>query len=100
MNRKCILTTHEEYSDPPVEAKPAATAPTPDGKTLAAAAASSSDLTGRPEMRGIEFDQIGNDGGIGNVLQSAMHEQGEDTIFKQVSRKYRSLSAAFARKAM
>jgi hypothetical protein len=55
-------------------------------------------LSERSEFRNIEHDKFGADA-VGGALQTALDEQGgEDSIFKQVSRKYRSLSPSLLRK--
>ncbi|MGZ3652638.1 MAG: hypothetical protein ACXVB9_09070 [Bdellovibrionota bacterium] len=61
-----------------------------EDRSLASAVAGSY-LQERKEFRNISDDQFGADA-VGGVLQTALDEQTEDTIFKQVSRKYRSLS--------
>jgi hypothetical protein len=81
-------------------ASPAAAAADGNGTTKAAEpgedrtlASLSPALVGRAEYRGIDYEKLGNDA-VGSSLQTALDEQGgDDTIFKQISRKYRSLTA-------
>jgi len=56
-----------------------------------ASAVAATYLQERKEFRNIDDDKFGADA-VGGALQTALDEQNEDTIFKQVSRKYRSLS--------
>lgn len=63
-------------------------------------ASTSPALVGRAEYRGIDFEKFGGDA-VGNTLQMAVDQQkSDDTIFKQISRKYKALTAALVKRAL
>jgi hypothetical protein len=85
--------------------KPAASSAAPtskpvDSRQLMAAAGAAANLNGRPEFSRIDTDKFGSDA-VGNALQTAIDEQqGDDSIFKQISRKYRSLTVSLTQRAL
>ncbi len=81
-----------------VETSGAATAPTPTSGSesdqaalIAVAATSSKMIPAKSEFQGIDKESYSKGDMIGSVMQTALEEQREDTIFKQVSRRYRAM---------
>jgi hypothetical protein len=83
---------------PIADSKAPIAAPTAKGEDRNPATAMTTMLGERSEFRNIDHDKFGSDA-VGGALQTALDEQGgEDTIFKQVSRKYRGLSPSLLQK--
>ena len=79
---------------------PAATAPTPEpSEDAAEAAARHAAATANVRMmptesgyKGLEKENFAKSDMLGSVMQTALEEQKEDTIFKQVSKRYRAMT--------
>jgi hypothetical protein len=77
-----------------------ATAEKPKAADNINALANTTTMAPLKEFTHIDNDKFGADA-VGNVLQTAVDEQGgDDTIFKQISRKYRSLTASLKQQTM
>ena len=83
------------------EAAPAATAPTPasEEESEADRAARQAAATGNVKMlptesgyKGLDKESFAKGDMLGSVMQTALEEQKEDTIFKQVSKRYRAMT--------
>lgn len=103
-----VAPTRSDIAVMDKNSKPAASASATDTKKHGDTTAKADDrnpasmttmtLAERREFRNIDEDKFGTDA-VGGALQTALDEQGgDDTIFKQISRKYRSLSPSLLQK--